>query len=213
MAQPEPDPRLEVVTVDGDVPDSALAEPIADPTPEAIHDVVVRFDDAVDDWWDAHLRGRPKIDRMYYIASHLGDFSLIWFMVGAAQGLRSDRDANAFIRLAVVLGLESLAVNQGIKRLFRRPRPVIEDPHPHPVRKPLTSSFPSGHSSAAFTAAGILASRDDPLTPVYLAAAAIVATSRIHTRMHHAADVVAGAGLGLAFAAVARRVWTLPHRR
>jgi len=212
MAQPEPDPRLEAVTAEDGV-SSTLAEPLADPTPEAIHDVIVRFDDAVDDWWDAHVRGRPALDRMYYLASQLGDFSLIWFMVGAAQGLRSDRDAKAFVRLAVVLGLESLTVNQGIKRLFQRPRPVIEDPHPHPVRKPLTSSFPSGHSSAAFTAAGLLASRDDPLTPVYLAAAAVVATSRIHTRMHHAADVVAGAGIGLAFAAIARRAWSLPNRR
>jgi membrane-associated phospholipid phosphatase len=212
MAQPEPDPRPEAVPVD-DVADSVLAEPLADPTPEAVRDVIVRFDDAVDDWWDAHVRGRPPVDRVYYLASQLGDFSLIWFIVGAAQGLRSDRDAKAFVRLAAVLGLESLAVNQGIKRLFRRPRPVIEDPHPHPVRKPLTSSFPSGHSSAAFTAAGLLASRDDPLTPLYLVAAAVVATSRIHTRMHHAADVVVGAGLGLGFAVVARRVWPLPNRR
>ena len=210
MPQAEPDPAYDVAAPDD--PASALDEALADPTPEAIHDVVVRFDDAVDDWWGEHLRGRPAIDRLFYLASHLGDFSLIWFMVGAAQGLRSDRDTKAFVRLAVVLGLESLAVNQGIKRLFSRPRPVIEDPHPHSVRKPLTSSFPSGHSSAAFTAAGILAAKDDPLTPLYVAAAAVVATSRIHTRMHHAADVVAGAGLGLAFAAIARKAWPIPRR-
>ena len=191
---------------------SALDEPIADPTPAAVHDLVVRFDDAVDEWWERKLRGRPALDRLFYLASELGDFSLIWFMVGAAQGLRSDRDAKAFLRLAVVLGSESLIVNQGIKRLFRRPRPVIEEPHPHPVRKPLTSSFPSGHSSSAFTAAGLLAARDDALTPLYLATAAVVATSRIHTRMHHAADVVVGASLGLAFAATARRVWPLRSR-
>ena len=211
MAQPEPDPAPDVAAPHD--PTAALDEPLADPTPDAIHDLIVRFDDAVDDWWGEHLRGRPAVDRLFYVASQLGDFSLIWFMVGAAQALRSDRDTKAFVRLAVVLGLESLTVNQGIKRLFSRPRPVIEDPHPHAVRKPLTSSFPSGHSSAAFTAAGLLAAKDDPLTPVYLAAAAVVATSRIHTRMHHAADVVAGASLGLAFAAVARRLWPMSPRR
>ena len=91
------------------------------PPPRPVHDVIVRFDDAVDDWWDAHLRGHPTVDRLYYVASQLGDHSLIWFLVGAAQGLRSDRDAKAFVRLAVSLGLESLVVNQGIKRLFGGP--------------------------------------------------------------------------------------------
>lgn len=211
MAEPAPDPARDGPEVV--VPSSALREPVADPTPQAVHALIVRFDDAVDDWWDEHLRGRPALDRLFYATSQLGDFSLIWFLVGAAQGLRSDRDARAFVRLAVVLGIESLTVNQGVKRLFRRPRPVIEDPHPHPVRKPLTSSFPSGHSSAAAAAAGMLAAKDDPLTPLYLASAVVVATSRIHTRMHHAADVVAGAGIGLAFAAIARRAWPLPPRR
>lgn len=172
---------------------------------------VDRFDDVVDRAWGRVLRGRPGADRTFYLASELGDFSLIWQMAGAAQGLRSDRDANATARLAVVLLVESAVVNQGLKRLVRRPRPQPVEPRPHELRKPLTSSFPSGHASAAFTAAGILGHHDPALRPLYYALAAVVATSRVHVQVHHASDVIAGAVLGAVFARITTRVWPLPR--
>lgn len=174
---------------------------------------VDRMDHRIDQWWGDTFRGRPGLDRAYYLASELADFSLIWQMVGAAQGLRSDpRDPEASLRMGITLLAESLVVNQGIKRLFKRPRPVAIAPRPHHLRKPLTSSFPSGHASAAFTAAGVLSQRDPKLAPAFFAAAAFVATSRLHVKIHHASDVVAGAALGVVFAKVATRVWPLPAR-
>jgi len=41
--------------------------------------------------------------------------------------------------------------------------------------------------------------------------ATVVACSRIHVRVHHGSDVVAGAALGLALGAVAKRLWRLPR--
>jgi undecaprenyl-diphosphatase len=109
--------------------------------------------------------------------------------------------------------VESLLVNQGIKRLVDRPRPQPVDPRPHDLRKPLTSSFPSGHASSAFTAAGVLGERDPALRPLYYGIALLVATSRVHVQVHHASDVIAGAALGAVFARVATRLWPLPPRR
>lgn len=169
-----------------------------------------RFDDWVDNAWTKLLRGRPAVDRAYYLASDLGDFSLIWHFFGATQGLRSERDADAALRLAGVLLTESLIVNQGIKRLFRRPRPVAVTPRPHSLRRPLTSSFPSGHASSAFTAAGLLSAHDPALRPLYYAVAGVVATSRVHVQIHHASDVIAGAALGALFAKAALKLWPLP---
>ncbi len=174
---------------------------------------VDRFDDRVDRAWARALRGHPVADKTFYLASELGDFSLVWHLIGTAQGLRSDDDADATVRLAVVLLLESLVVNQGIKRLVKRPRPQPVDPRPHDLRKPLTSSFPSGHASSAFTAAGILGERDPALRPLYYGVALVVATSRVHVQVHHASDVIAGAALGAVFAKVATRLWPLPPRR
>ncbi|MEZ5218677.1 MAG: phosphatase PAP2 family protein [Ilumatobacteraceae bacterium] len=57
------------------------------------------------------------------------------------------------------LGVESLLVNQGLKRLFRRDRPTTTGDDRYRVRQPSTSSFPSGHASAAFFAARLLTRR------------------------------------------------------
>ena len=56
----------------------------------------------------------------------------------------------------------------------------------------------------------MLLSDDDVLWPLYYTVAAVVAASRVHVRIHHASDVVAGAALGTAFGLVARRIYPLP---
>jgi membrane-associated phospholipid phosphatase len=100
-------------------------------------------------------------------------------------------------------------VNGPVKSLFRRHRPPWEQERPLRLRRPRTSSFPSGHASAAMTAAGVL-SQNDPLWPLYYALGAVVASSRVYVKIHHPSDVVAGALVGIALARVARRVWPFP---
>jgi undecaprenyl-diphosphatase len=116
------------------------------------------------------------------------------------------------VRATAILGAESLLVNGGIKSLFRRKRPIMESIRPHYLRTPRSTSFPSGHASSAFTAAGIL-SEDDSLAPLYYAIAVVVASSRVYVKIHHASDVLAGAAMGIVFARVARRIWPAPARR
>jgi len=172
-----------------------------------VRQLVIDVDELVDQRVD-HLRGHRGLDRLMYGASELGDWSLIWHLIGAGQGLLPGRDPMSAVRVSAVLGVESLLVNGGIKRLFRRHRPVWEEdrPRPHRVRTPQTSSFPSGHASAAFTAAGVL-SQGDPLWPLYYGVAVVVSASRVYVKMHHASDVLAGAAMGVGLAGLARRVW------
>ena len=115
------------------------------------------------------------------------------------------------MRVAAVLGAESALVNGPVKTLFRRHRPAWEQERPRRLRRPRTSSFPSGHASSAFTAAGVL-SQGDPLWPLYYAIAAVVASSRVYVKIHHPSDVVAGALLGVALARLVRRAWPMPAR-
>ena len=156
--------------------------------------------DRFDAWADKaleHLRGQPVADAVFTSASHLGDFSLIWHLANVVRGLTSDRRANQVPALALALGAESLLVNQGLKRLFGRSRPTVEGDPRFPVRRPLTSSFPSGHASAAaFTAALLTAWDGRRSAPFWWTVAAIVATSRAYVRIHHASDVVAGMAVG-----------------
>jgi len=171
--------------------------PEAPPSPRSTWD---QLDERADAAWGRVFRGHPLADKVFYLASELGDFSLIWLLLAAAEGVRSEEDAEASIRLSLLLLGESILVNQGIKRLIRRPRPVAEHEHPHHVRLPRTSSFPSGHASSALAAAGMLSQRRPK------------AASRVHVKVHHASDVLAGAAIGIAYAQVVRRIWPVPAR-
>jgi undecaprenyl-diphosphatase len=170
---------------------------------------VAAFDRRVDKEIDRYRN--PTLDRVMYLATELGDFALIWHLVGTARGLVSDRHAREALRLSVVLGGESLLVNGVIKSFFRRRRPAWEQPRAFRIRRPRSSSFPSGHASSAFTAATLLG-EDDPLRPLYYGIAVVVASSRVYVKIHHASDVLAGVATGVVLGRVARRIWPKPGK-
>jgi undecaprenyl-diphosphatase len=171
--------------------------------------LVDRFDQDVDQAFD-RLRGRKVPDRVFYGAAAIGDHSLVWFGLAALAGLRRDNGWQVARRAFAGILAESVIVNVVVKSFFGRSRPTWEEfDHPHPLRVPLTSSFPSGHASAAAVAFILLADRDDPLTPLYAASGAVVALSRVHVRIHHASDVVGGLVVGSALGLAIRRAFPL----
>ena len=168
---------------------------------------VAAFDAAVDRALD-RLRGHPIADRVFYTASALGDWSLLWHLIGLARAAIDPTWRRDDVRLSTVLAIESLTVNQGVKRLFKRRRPAVEaDDRPHNLRTPTTTSFPSGHASAAFCAAVLLSDGDRVLAPLWYGLATVVALSRPYARDHHASDTVAGALLGFTIGQLGKRLW------
>jgi undecaprenyl-diphosphatase len=167
-------------------------------------DAITRFDLAVDRALE-HIHN-PVADRVAYAASALGDWSVLWHLVGGVRAVADHGRLRQSVHLSVGLAAESVLVNQGVKRLFRRVRPVADRSHPHRLRKPATSSFPSGHASSAFFAATFLARRRRPATPLLFLLAGVVAMSRPYVRAHHTSDVVAGAALGTVLGLIARQI-------
>jgi undecaprenyl-diphosphatase len=146
-----------------------------------------------------------------YTATELADFSLLWHLIGVSRGATAsdtDRGFAETFRLATVLGAESLLVNGVLKGMFKRQRPVPDFERPLHLRVPLTSSFPSGHASAAFCSAAIL-SQTSRGGRLWYGVAALVASSRVYVKIHHPSDVMAGATVGLTIGLLARRVWRI----
>jgi undecaprenyl-diphosphatase len=166
----------------------------------------VAFDEAVEKWLEPHRS--PALDRLFYGLSTAADHGMLWHALGAARAVTRGRPADA-LRFSAVLGAESAITNGLVKSWFRRVRPAEhfehDDPLPYGMRRPITSSFPSGHAATAFMCAGVLA-HGSKAAPAWYTLAGLVSFSRVYVRMHHASDVLAGAALGAALGVVARRL-------
>ena len=152
------------------------------------------------------LRGRVPADAVFWAASEGADYSKLWHAINAAVLLASPGRRRHGTRLAAALAVESAVVNGVLKSLIPRERPPMLDSATYEVRRPRTGSFPSGHASSACLAASLLGEAVPRLRPVWWALAAGVAASRVHNRMHHPSDVLAGAAIGTAMGWAAKRL-------
>lgn len=155
-----------------------------------LSDAIARFDARVNQAVDK-VRS-PPLDTFMYRLSSSADHSLIWHCAGLVRGMRH-ADFEGAARFAGALGVESALTNGPIKMIFERVRPLPyeEVEFRYGLRKPITSSFPSGHATAAFCAATLLGGGVG-----WYGAAAAVASTRVYVRLHYASDVIAGAALG-----------------
>lgn len=148
----------------------------------------------------ARTRGHsPAAERAVAGFSKLGEHSAIWLAIGAAGAICQPSARSSWRRaLRVVLGV--YAANTTIKLIVRRRRPQLEG------LPPLTGtttglSFPSAHAATSFAGALAYSRRGLPAAPLYGLAVAMAA-SRVYLGVHHPYDVLAGAALGSAMAAV-----------
>lgn len=150
------------------------------------------FDDAGDRILEP-LRDHKAFIVLFGFASTVGDFSIVWHVIGLVRAIGSIARFHEALALSIALGCESLIVNQGIKRVFRRERPTTSGDERFEVRTPSTSSFPSGHASSATFAAIVLTSFTGwPLALLWCGVALVVALSRVVVRIHHLSDIVGG---------------------
>ncbi len=150
------------------------------------------------------LRNHRASNALFGFASKVGDFSVVWHIIGLLRAIGSVHRLQQALALSVALGVESVIVNQGVKRLFKRERPTTSGDHRFEVRTPSTSSFPSGHASSATFAAIVLTSFTGfPLAAVWLIIALVVALSRVVVRIHHLSDIVGGIVTGAILGGIA----------
>jgi membrane-associated phospholipid phosphatase len=171
---------------------------------------IAAFDQAVEDRV-ARLRS-PALDRIAYPLSSAADHSMLWHAVGLARALRT-HDPKFAVRFSSAMGIESAITNVAVKSVFQRLRPnrSVDAPLLYGLRQPITSSFPSGHATAAFCAATLLA-KGSRAAPMWFALASAVAATRVYVRLHHASDVIAGAAFGVALGTALRPLLDLSGR-
>ncbi len=167
------------------------------------------FDHRVNRFLEPTRNFKPTI-WLFNCATALGDFGLLWHIVGIVRAVADNTRIKQALILSALMGIESLILNQGIKPFFKRQRPTVKGDARFKIRKPRTSSFPSGHASSAFFAAVVLTGwSTGPVIALWFSMATVVALSRVAVRIHHASDIFAGAIIGAAMGIVARLVLNL----
>ncbi len=136
-------------------------------------------------WWLALLAvaGGRADEALWQAASD----AVVPFVVLGELSLYAD---GATGRQAAWQGLQALTVNlaetEALKALVREQRPDTTD----------HDSFPSLHTSTAFTMATILNEYDSRYGPWAFAGAGLIGYARLELDRHHWQDVLAGAALG-----------------
>jgi undecaprenyl-diphosphatase len=163
---------------------------------------VSTIDEAVDAAFEP-LRGRPEVDRVAAVVSNLADYGFIWVLLAGLKARRRGPNRRRAIVALAAAGFSSLLVSRAVKATIERQRP--EDHLQASVRTPTSSSFPSGHTLAAFCTAFVLGDSESG-TAANVGFATAVAASRVHLRAHHPTDVIGGAVIGSALGMLLRPV-------
>ncbi|WP_160042447.1 phosphatase PAP2 family protein [Paenibacillus sp. USDA918EY] len=162
------------------------------------------FDKRLFQYINGRLHNR-FLDFWLYYLTHLGGATfaisssvLIWFL-GSPSWSKSGAQA------AVSLAISHIPV-AAAKKLYPRLRPHLALPGTRTFRNPLKDhSFPSGHTTAAFSVAIPLILGHAEWVYLLLPLSLLVGLSRIYIGLHYPSDVLAGAVIGssVAFATVA----------
>ncbi|MCU0675572.1 MAG: phosphatase PAP2 family protein [Myxococcota bacterium] len=148
----------------------------------------------------ASWRGE-SLDHVVVGITHLGGY-VVQIVLGVGLGAVLLVRARPFGLFVATSLLGSFATNEGLKRLFGRPRPSLVDR----ITDPYGLSFPSGHSQAtmAFCLTVVLVAQHHPavgprgrrLAWLLLVFPVVVGWSRSYLGVHYPTDVLAGWAFG-----------------
>ena len=139
----------------------------------------------------------PRWFRILMIAATRGGDGWLWYGLGLILLLYGGERRFAAIAAGASASAAGAFLFCALKKLSRRKRPCQIEPHCWAsILPPDKYSFPSGHSITAFGIAISIGLFYPDLQGCLLAAAFLIAGSRIVLGMHFLSDVLAGAAIG-----------------
>lgn len=139
----------------------------------------------------------PFLDKLMPIITSLGNAGLLWIAIGIVLTLKKEYRETGILVLGAVI-INTILGEGIIKNVVRRGRPFIDITTVKLlIAKPLSYSFPSGHTGASFAAASVLSKYFKKYRVVFYIMAFLIAFSRLYLFVHFPSDVVAGIILGL----------------
>lgn len=127
----------------------------------------------------------------------LGNLGIIWIAIAIV--LLLDKSYKVIGNMVLITLIISTVIGEGIiKHLVRRFRPCSKiNDIKLLIKKPLSYSFPSGHTLSSFAVASVLSVFFTEYELIFIGIAFLIALSRIYLYVHYPTDVVAGVIFGL----------------
>lgn len=134
-------------------------------------------------------------DKMMPIITMMGNLGVIWFVISSLMFLKVEyRIIGIGVILAVAL---TTIIGEGIiKHIVRRSRPFQDKEEKLLINKPITYSFPSGHTASSFAALAVFLQMNGKLGLIVSPIATLIAFSRVYLKVHYPTDVIFGMVLG-----------------
>jgi len=142
------------------------------------------------------------LDIIMPIATFMGNLGIIWIAIAIALIL--DEPYRAIGNSIILTLIIATIVGEGIvKHIVRRIRPCNKQNNVSLFSlKPISYSFPSGHTVSSFAAAEILSMQFTQYKFIFIGIALLIALSRLYLNVHYPTDVIAGIVIGVLCAKV-----------
>ena len=156
----------------------------------------MNFDMAILDLIQSNIR-TGFMDAIMPFITQLGDAGLIWIILSIGLIIPKKTRKIGFVMI-IALTPNGIICNIILKPMLARIRPFdVNTAIKLLINKPRDFSFPSGHTSASFTAASVLFFRKSKLFVPSLVLAFLISFSRLYLYVHYPSDVLAGLVLGV----------------
>jgi undecaprenyl-diphosphatase len=137
------------------------------------------------------------LDKIMPLITAMGNGGIVWVIISIC--LMNSKHYRVEGYMIITSLIVTTIIGEGlIKHVIKRTRPFDNmKENKLLISKPITYSFPSGHTASSFAAAGILIMMDNQLSILVVILASLIAFSRIYLNVHYPTDVVIGIILGL----------------
>lgn len=148
-----------------------------------------------------HIQNK-YLDKLMPMITNMGNLGVIWIVMAAALILNEPYELIGYMVILTLI-ISSIVGEGIIKHIVRRARPYNKQTRIKLlIAKPISYSFPSGHTLSSFAVAEVLSMYFVKYKLIFMAIACLIALSRVYLFVHYPTDVIAGIILGVLFSKI-----------
>ena len=158
-------------------------------------EILKKIDNTIFRWINVKFRNKT-FDKIMPIITSAGNLGIVWIIISVLLMTKQDyRVLGQMILMALII---TTILGEGIiKHIVKRKRPFYGDSDKELlISRPITYSFPSGHTASSFAALAVFIQMNSKLGLIVSPIATLIAFSRVYLKVHYPTDVIFGMLLG-----------------